>query len=96
MIFKPKTTEPTLLDLAINETFDRMKLHDQESKEYAAIVDQLGKLLKLKEETEKPKRIDPNVALQVGGSIAGILLILHYERVNVVATKALGFVLKAK
>jgi len=95
MIFKPKTTDPTMLDLAITNLFARMEQEEPTSKEYAALVDELSKLLKLKE-NELPKRIDPNVALQVAGSIAGVLLILHYEKVNVLATKAVGFVMKAK
>lgn len=96
MIFKPKQSpEPTMLDVAISNIFSRMEETEPTTKEYAALVDELSKLLKLKE-NELPKRIDPNIALQVAGSLAGVLLILNYERVNVITTKAAAFVMKAK
>lgn len=41
-------------------------------------------------------RIKPDTWLIVGGNILGILLILNHERLGVVSSKALGFVLRGR
>lgn len=45
---------------------------------------------------DKPKRIDPNTVILSATNLAGILLIINHERLNVITTKALGFILKAR
>ncbi len=42
----------------------------------------------------KPDRVSRDALVAAGASIAGILLIINYEKANVIASKALGFVLK--
>lgn len=46
------------------------------------------------EEANKPNRVSADTWAMVGANLAGILLIVGYERVNVIASKAIGFVLK--
>lgn len=38
----------------------------------------------------------PDTLLVVGGNLMGILLILNFERLDIVRSKALGFVLKGR
>lgn len=38
----------------------------------------------------------PDTVLVVGGNLLGILLILHFEKIGIISTKALGFVLKGR
>lgn len=45
-------------------------------------------------EAKKPDRVSKDALVAAGASIAGILMIISYEKVNVIASKALGFVLK--
>lgn len=45
-------------------------------------------------DTEKPDRMSKDALVAAGASIAGILLIINYERMNVIASKALSFVMK--
>lgn len=66
------------------------------SDEYAAIVDQITKLDALTNHKVKKTAVSKDALVAVAGNLAGILLILNYERVGAVTSKALGFVMKSK
>lgn len=52
---------------------------------------------KAEERASKKKfNISGDALITAGASLAGILMILSYERANVIATKALGFIAKAR
>lgn len=97
-MFTNKTpVEPTVLEKQIEKALLELDGHEADSPEYKLIVEQIEKLHKLKDPVREPKkRISPDALLMVGGNLAGILLILQHERVHVVTSKALGFVLKAR
>lgn len=95
LVKKPTPTEPSGLEKAIERLLVQMSETPCESKEYSAITDQLVKLVKLQEETTSKKRISPDTLAMIAGNLAGIALIIGYERAHVVTSKALGFVLKA-
>ena len=88
------TTEPTAIDIAIDDALAQLKDHPADSTEYSDIVDQVSRLTKLK---EKPShsRVDRNTMAMIAGNLAGIGLILSYERTHVITSKALGFVLRS-
>lgn len=83
------------LDTVINGLLERMTKVDVESDTYAKMIDQLAKLTKLKE-SYSPKPISRDTMLIVAGNLAGIIIIIGYERVHVIATKAIGFVIRAR
>lgn len=87
--------EPTKLEKAIDDLLDDMDTVTGDSDEYTKMAENLVRLTKIVSEKTKIQ-ISPDTVLAVAGNLAGILLILNYERVNVVATKALGFVHKAR
>ena len=41
-------------------------------------------------------KISPDTILIVGANLLGILLILNHERLDIISTKALGFVIKGR
>lgn len=90
---KPKneTTTQELIDSAKTQLFS----HDVDSKEYDTILNQIERLHKLLLK-DKETSISPEVMLTVGANLLGILLILNHERMGIVTSKALGFVMKAK
>jgi hypothetical protein len=45
-------------------------------------------------DAEKPDRVSKDALVAAATSVAGILIIVGYERFNVIASKALGFVVK--
>jgi hypothetical protein len=93
-----KQTPATLerLDKAIEDIFIDMGGFTSETEEYADMLKKLERLYKLKEQDTPQPFISPEVALTVAANLFGILAILHYEKVNVVTSKALSFVMKLK
>jgi hypothetical protein len=47
-------------------------------------------------ELKKKKHFSPDTLLVVAGNLLGIVLILNYEKLNVVTTKALTFVIRGR
>lgn len=95
-MFNLKTSQPpSALDKAIASIHDQLDSYDADSREYAAMVDQLEKLYKMKA-SNKANTISADTLAIIGGNLAGILLILNFERMGVVASKALGLVIKTK
>lgn len=92
-----KQIEPTELDLAITRILDRMQYVEPESDEYGTLVARLDRLhsMKIAEKNDRNK-VSYDAILTAGASILGILLIINHERLNVVTSKALGFVTKPK
>lgn len=94
------------LQLKTNELEHKKTVHeddrDLKSRELGIRGHDSEQSLKLKEEelalkrveSEKPDRVSADTWAMVGANLAGILLIVGYERVNVIASKAIGFVLK--
>jgi len=86
------TEEPTKLDIVIEDALSSMEGISPYTEEYAKTVDQLSKLYKFKEQTA-PKRVSPEKMAEIAGNLAGILLVLNYERLgNIVTSKAFGLV----
>jgi len=86
-------TSPTKLDEVIDAALTQMLSIDPTTEEYSKAADQVTKLYKLREATT-PKRVGADTLAVVLGNLAGIGMILSYEHVHVVTSKALGFVLR--
>lgn len=89
--FDPKPHN-TAMDEAISSILITMNGLDESSEEYAAASDQLVKLMKLKKELNPSWRPSPDALIGVIGSLASILLILKYEKLDIITSKALSFV----
>lgn len=92
---QPKNLKPSPLDLTITQALSDMQSLDPGTKEYTAAVASVKTLTQLKEH-DAPKKVNPDVLVTAGANLLGILLILHYERINVIGSKALSFVMKLK
>lgn len=91
-----KTQEPVPgLTATIEETLIRMKTLPVTSDEWSALSAHLIELYKIRAENQ-PKTLSPDVMVSAAANLAGILLILNYERAHIVTSKALSFVLKLK
>ena len=86
---------PTKLEKAIDALIEELDTVTGDSDEYTKMTENLVKLTKIASEKTKIT-ISPDAVLAIAGNLAGILLILNYEQINVVASKALGFVHKAR
>lgn len=81
----------TLVDKELDRLFSDLRDKEIDSEEYAAILDRIVKLHKLQAE-EKPPRVSPDTLVLAGTNILGIIIILSYERLNIITTKAMSFV----
>ena len=88
-------TEQTGLDKAIDSVLLEMQGFTADQAEFAQMVDQLDKLYKMKS-YDQGSRVKLEALLPVIGNLAGIVMILGFERTHVVTSKALAFVLKTK
>lgn len=92
MLLRKQKAEPEI-DLTIDEAFRELRTMNVETKDYARAVKQLDALHKMKAYRPAPS-ISPEKLLVAGVNLLGIVLILNFERLHVVSSKALGFVLK--
>lgn len=75
----------------------RMTAVPCDSKEYAQMADQLSKLYAMLKEIDPPsKKVSADTLALIAANLVGIILIIGHEHVNVITSKALGFVMKAK
>jgi hypothetical protein len=95
-MFTKNTPANPELDLVIAKIFFELRNHSPETEEYADITDQLSKLMKLKSELESSTKVSAETLATIAGNLAGILMILQFEKVHVVTTKALSFVMKLR
>lgn len=88
-----------ILNTKFNQEIDRvlgvLEQHDPTSEEYLAGAESLRTLCDAR--AKKPGfPVEPEALMRLAGNLAGILLILQYERLNVISTRALGFIIKPK
>lgn len=92
LLFKKKTDE---LDEAIERILLEMKEVEPDTERYHQLMDTLERLSKVERKRDTSRRINPNTLFIVGGNLLGILTIVNYERMNVIGSRALGFILKS-
>ena len=92
-MFKFKKTDR--FDDELDRLFKYMGNEHPASESYRTMIQNLDILCKARS-YKKDRAVNPEVLIAVGGNILGIGMILGYERVHVVASKALGFVARPK
>lgn len=91
-----KFTKEDKIQTAIDNLLDEMKDFKGDSEEYAQMVSQL----KILQETQVNKKTGglklKETAITVAGNLTGILVIVHYEQLGVITSKALTLLTKPK
>ncbi len=95
---KRKQEEPSPVDGLIEELISEMKGLDGYSDEYPKSAASLKALFEVKaaETKQKPEGLNVNTIAAVAGNLVGIVLILAFEKSNVITSKGLGFVMKPR
>lgn len=94
-MFTPVPNEQKLkLDDAIDECLRDMAGTRADSDAYARMMKRLKQLHALKEQETK-RRVSPDTLAIVLGNIAVVLIVVGYEKANVVTSRALSFLQKA-
>ena len=91
-VYFKRVLEGKLVDLSIFSEEDKEKHLEQIVKDQEKL-DYIGKML---EENQTKVVISPDTLLIVGANLLGILLILNYEKLDIVSSKAVSFILKAR
>lgn len=94
-MFTQKNSEPSQLQIAIDRLYYELAQHDGDSDEYFKITAQLKVLSDIKDQ-ESTKPLSMDTMATIASNLLGIALILNHERAGVVASKALGFVMKLR
>ena len=100
MIFTKKKNEKTNLEKEIDRLSETLSYTDMDTDEYDDIVSKIERLTSIKEKLEKAKvcesKVSKDTLAVVIGNLVGIVLILGYERVNIITSKALSFVIRGR
>jgi hypothetical protein len=83
------------LGIVLNMAIHDLRHHRIGSEEYEKTLTYVTQIQRIKE-NESKKSVSRETMLVVGANLLGILLIIKHENVNVITSKALGFVLKPK
>lgn len=83
------------LEAEIDSLLEEMSVTDRESPEYQRMSEDLEKICKAKSYEKTSDPIDWNqIIITSLGCCLPVLLILHYEKLDVVASKAMQFIRK--
>ena len=80
------------LQQEMDRILKEMSRKDPSTDEYKKLVDRLKDLAG----TRKEPTLRLDTVMEVGANLGGILLILNHEKLDVISTKALGFVQKLR
>lgn len=94
MLFRKSKAEQTI-DLEINKVFERMAKEDISGVEYETYLSDIERLTNLKVIMTE-RKVSKDTLVIVGANLLGIALILGYEQMHVVSSKALGFVIRGR
>lgn len=91
---KNRIADPRLNEV-IDDVIKQMDSVTADSEEYAKMREQLTQLYKTKAEFGR-KPVSMDVLITAGANLLGIIMIVNHEQVNVITTKALGFIPKIR
>jgi hypothetical protein len=82
---------PTALDLEIERMFRKLKTEDPTTEEYEALLDRTSRLHKMQTEAQS-NQVSRDPAVLAATNLAGVLLVINYERLHVVSKSAMALV----
>ena len=92
----PKKWDDTQLNELIDECIARMRNHrTPESEEYKALLSNLERFYELKK-LHRSQHVTPDTLALVAANLIGICVIVAYEHSNIIASKAINFVIKPR
>lgn len=90
--------KPNYLKEEITDVVSRLRaIDDKTCDEYKQLVTTLENLIKLDLSQKSGKNnVSKDVVLTVVGNLLGIVLVINYEKVHVVTSKAFGMIIKGR
>jgi len=90
-----KKDKRTTLEKAIDKVLTKMDTLEPDTEEYGKANENLAKLYEAKSIQAK-SGYSKDTILVVTGNLLGILLILNFERMGIITTKALSMIIKSR
>lgn len=84
------------LDVAIEHALKDLNNHTSDSEEYGTVLDRVVRLKKLKDVDRQNSQISPDTLILAATNLLGIYMIIRHEHMNVITSKATGFVMKPR
>jgi len=91
-----KKDKRSTIDKEIDSVIEVMSILNANSDEYTAMAKNLEVLMKAKSYNKDGTKVSKDTVWTVVGSIASIVIIVGYEQAHIVASKAIGFVIKGR
>lgn len=88
-----KKDRRTDLEKLIDEQIAILAEQATTPEECAAVIELMGKANR---DRKHDFIVSPDALATIAGNLLGIMLILNYERMHVITTKAIGFVIKGR
>lgn len=83
-------------DEPIDRVLAHMKNTDLEDEEFAKLMTHLERFNRLRIEDKSRSKVSPDTMAIVVGNLVGLVIIVGFERNNIITSKGLGFILRAK
>jgi hypothetical protein len=93
---EPTKTYQFLLESELERAITRLKSKLDDPEEYAKWLANVERLYRLLDKKEQSRSVSKDTLATVGANLLGIFMILKHERVNVITSKALNFVIRPK
>lgn len=93
---RSKDPKPNSLDEAIERLISEMAGYDASSDEYAAAAKALRTMYEVKALEPKRNIVSAETWAIIGANLAGIGMILYFEKANVLTSKAISLILRPK
>jgi hypothetical protein len=90
-----KSEEPSKLDQEVDRVLDALRDQMIGTKEYSTVLNALQDLHEMKEK-EKPLSVSKDTLAIIAANLLGIILIIKHEHVNVITSRAMNLVLRAR
>lgn len=90
-----KRDKRSTLEKEIDGVIEIMSKETPCTEEYTAMANNLKRLYEAKG-VEPKRRVSPDTLMLVACNLLGIVLILTYEKANIITSKALSFVFKGR
>ena len=84
-----------MLEQELEHVLAVLPLHQPDSSEFAKMLTSAERLHGMMD-IRKPPSVSRETLVTVGANLLGILLIIKHEDVNVITSKALGFVIRTR
>lgn len=92
---KEKPRHQRMIESELERTLNDLKLSRFDSEDYNKAL-RIAERLHDMVDKEKTSSVSKDALLTVGGNLLGIFMIIKHENVNVITSKALGFVTRLR